>query len=197
MSSSHVADVPGALTLSRRLDWRFLLPDPRLGRVGFLGPAAGDLLPALQAFSESVERLPDEGIGHHDPSLDLMVVVDPNATTLERAARRLRPGGFLYAEARSTLGARMLAARSPARLAAEARRCGFVDVTTHWHWPSFATGTRLVPLDDATALGFVLTRGRPGIRARVLTTLARLAVSSRFIAAAAACVSLTGRLPER
>jgi hypothetical protein len=197
MSSSHVADVQRALSLSRRLDWRFLLPDPGLGRVGFIGPTTGTLLPALRTFSDSVEQVSGGAAAPQAPALDLVVIADPSLAAMDLAARRLRPGGFVYAEVTRTLPARLMARRSPARLAAAARRGGFVDVTTHWHWPTFGAGTRIVPLDDATALEFVVTRGRRHRRARVLAALARLAVSSRLIERGVACISVIGRVPDR
>ena len=54
------------LQLSRRLDWRFLLPNPHLGRVGYLGPSGGTLPRALLRVEAALNRLTVEP----DPRLD-------------------------------------------------------------------------------------------------------------------------------
>ena len=45
-------DKDHALQLVRRLDWRFLMPNPILGDVAYIGPMSGTLPSALQQFSE-------------------------------------------------------------------------------------------------------------------------------------------------
>ena len=45
------------LETSRRLAWRFLLPNPHLGRVAYLGPASGTLPRALREFCDSLTTI--------------------------------------------------------------------------------------------------------------------------------------------
>src|ERR1044071_531014 len=47
-------DADVLLQASRRVDWRFLLPDPNLGRVAYFGPARGALLESLRLFSAAL-----------------------------------------------------------------------------------------------------------------------------------------------
>ena len=87
------------LRASRRLDWRFLLPDGRLAHVGYLGNRDTTLLASLEMFSESVTVLgPHDWTGGDDGRFDVLVLQAPRREMVRRAGRLLRPGGFLYAE---------------------------------------------------------------------------------------------------
>ncbi len=82
------------LQLARRIDWRFLLPEPYLRRVVYLGPETGDLPAALKHFSESlrINAVAENG------SFDLVVLRLREASCLAKADALLAPGGFLYWE---------------------------------------------------------------------------------------------------
>src|SRR3954452_22288520 len=81
------------LQASRRVDWRFLLPDPSLGEVAFIGSAQGSLLETLNIFSVSL-TISDAGELMPRSLYDVVVTVDPTVERLECAARRLRPDGW-------------------------------------------------------------------------------------------------------
>ena len=83
------AEVPEAL-LNRRLrrvDWRFLLPLPRVARA--ICYAAGDLREGVTLIADRVVE-PESAAA---ADCDLAVVVDPDAATLRAAVAALRPGG--------------------------------------------------------------------------------------------------------
>ncbi|MGH7600344.1 MAG: hypothetical protein ACREOI_28655, partial [bacterium] len=82
------------LQLARRIDWRFLLPEPYLRRVVYLGPEPGALPAALKHFSESLRINAVEKNG----SFDLVVLRLREASSLAKADALLAPGGFLYWE---------------------------------------------------------------------------------------------------
>ncbi len=82
------------LQLARRIDWRFLLPEPYLRRVVYLGPETGNLPAALKHFSESLRINAVEKNG----SFDLVVLRLREASSLAKADALLAPGGFLYWE---------------------------------------------------------------------------------------------------
>ncbi len=172
-SPQRTAALPRAEVLDtiRRLDWRFLLPDPSLGRVVYLGAAEHDLLTALRAADPNVTTLTDAASGATGVSFDTAVLVDPSPREVMLAAEVLRPGGWLYAEVSSAPGA----AR---RLARQLPQAGFAAVQQHWHWPDFARCTGILPLDDAGALVYGLLKGRGGLRGSVLTLLMRALVLS-------------------
>ena len=159
----------------RRADFRFLLPDPRLGSVAILGEPPADLLEALRALGARVHLLDARGGGLAEDSArhDLVLAPGASRTLVARTHRLLRPGGHLYVEARrgSAMG-----------LAATARKMG-LRVATHWHWPDFARALEIAPLDDPAALrhAFSRRRSRRSSRARrERTELPRAASSTSW-----------------
>jgi len=154
---------PGTPNAIRRLDWRFLLPDPSLGRVIYLGQAQSDLLTALRASAVAL-TVADSAVPGQGATFDTAVLVNPSPHDLLMAAALLRPGGWLYAEVKGAPGAaRRLARRLP--------QAGFAAVQQHWHWPDFVRCTRILPLADAGALTFGLLKGRGGAQGRALALL--------------------------
>ncbi len=157
-------------TLLRRVDWRFLLPNPRPRKT--VCYAAGTIGDAVALISDTVViRGRDSAV-----DCDLAVAVNPDAATLRAAWNALRPGGSLYVEWRScdlTTGA------SARRL----RRLGFRDVLSYWPYPNpaWCFPQLWVPLESRGALqycldhdpgfgsiGFVLRRMARSIIAHVL-----------------------------
>jgi len=145
------------LRRSRRVDWRFLLPEPALGRVGLVGPVEADLVESLREFADSLVLLEEDGFVGPDLAGTCDVVVLRSTTTrqLERAAHLAKDGGTLYWEIDHAPGLRLAVAR--VRLA----RLGFAEARFHWHRPTFASCREIVPLHDGAVLDWVLGR-RPG-----------------------------------
>src|SRR5262245_31091445 len=108
-SQTTQLDTDALLQASRRVDWRFLLPDPNLRQVAYLGPAHGALLESLRLFSASL-ALSEAASAQYD----VVVAHNPPLDTLRRAAGLIRPGGFLYVEAYGPLHRRRLR-RGPGR----------------------------------------------------------------------------------
>lgn len=166
------AGPPAALALARRLDWRFLLADPTLGRVIVAGSPDADLLPALQAFAGSAEietpDLPGEA--------DLVVAHRPTALELRAAIERVAPGGWIVIELVGRARGRRTATLTAGSVhAAEGRlrHEGFVDVATYWTWPDQTACLEIVPLDQAALVRLALGRRRSDRRARLKARLAR------------------------
>jgi hypothetical protein len=153
------------LNAIRRLDWRFLLPDPALGRVVYVGRGESDLLVALRIAGLDVTALTGETAGAAGASFATAVMVNPSPRDRALAAALLRPGGWLYAE--------VSGARAARRLAKHLSGAGFGSVQLHWHWPDFARCTRILPLDDAGALVYGLLKGRGGAQGKAVAWLAR------------------------
>lgn len=149
----------------RRLDWRFLLPDPALGSVIYLGEGESDLLTALRAAGLDVTALTGEASGAAGASFATAAMVNPSPREVALAATLLRPGGWLYAEVNGAHAAR--------RLVGYLSGAGFASVQLHWHWPDFARCTRILPLDDAGALAYALLKGQSGAKGHVLAWLTR------------------------
>ena len=83
------------LQKSRRLDWRFLMPNPDLERVAYLGPENDPLVEALLIFSRSLTRIESTQIPNVKKKFDLVVVKNPSIQVLDLGARLVRPGGHL------------------------------------------------------------------------------------------------------
>jgi len=162
------------LQVSRRVDWRFLMPDPTLERVAYIGPAQGALLEALRLFSGSVTVF--ESVSGEDSAAsphDVVVAHHPSREALRAAARLVRPGGFLYAEVTGFRHAR--------RDVAVLRHSGCASVQVHWHWPDFEACTRIVPLDDPVVLVGTLLKGRRGPAAWSAAALLRGLEKSKLL----------------
>jgi len=126
------------LQLARRIDWRFLLPEPYLRRVAYLGPERGALPAALEHFSDSfrmVSAVDDEA------AFELVVLHLGEVSELAKAQAMLVSGGFLYWEMKPlnwSASWRGMIKRSPRPLwaAVEAPECGLATVP---HKPRFSS----------------------------------------------------------
>lgn len=191
------------LQISRRLDWRFLLPDPTLGQVAYIGPARGTLLASLGLLSTSltvVERIDQQDIersGRHD----VVVVSNPDAAKLRQAVELLRPGGWIYMEAYSPFSRRRLRRRLRwPRFAGDytqlLRRLDVEEVAVHWHWPDFESCTKILPLDDRAAFLHVFVRGRSGLVAQLKAVLGDWLLRSGLLPRLIPCFSVVARRGE-
>ena len=190
---ASTADRGTLLQASRRVDWRFLLPEPALGKVVCAGACDGDLLESLELLATSLTVL--EGRDEKSAatgSFDLAVLCAPTSGELERAVSLLRPGGSVYLEARSVLRDRRLSqlARGYARTF---ERLGLEDTQLFWHVPSFSRASAIVPLSEPRAVRSFLRRRRGRMHARLAARLGRLLAGSPLLALTAPHVSLVAR----
>jgi hypothetical protein len=193
-------DADALLQASRRVDWRFLLPDPNLGRVAYLGPRRGALLDSLRLFSAALVVGEATGVG--GAQHDVVVAHAPSLGGLRHAAKLVRPGGFLYVEAYGLVHRRRLGhgfSRWP-RFAADyvtaIERLGLAEAAAHWHWPNFESCAEIVPLADQDALLLVMRRRRSGAGARLKSTLGRVLMRSGLFVRLAPCFSVVARKPD-
>lgn len=111
------------LQLARRIDWRFLLPEPYLRRVAYFGPETGTLPAALRHFSESFTII-SPSAGSTTTHFDLVVLRLREATDLAKAHALLMRSGLLYWEMKPlkwpTFFRRLISSRRPSWAAAEA-----------------------------------------------------------------------------
>ena len=118
----------------RRVDWRFLLPDPAPARSLCL--AGGLLGEAVASISGRIKTDPNLG-----DACDLVVAVDPDVSTLRAAQRTLAPGAWCYMEWHAPFAA------GPRRIRGMLRAAGFDDVACFWPWPSPTRARFWIPLD--------------------------------------------------
>jgi hypothetical protein len=176
------------LRLARRIDWRFLLPEPDLGRVGYGGRVDGLLVDACRRFSSSFDLLEDDAGRPPPAGLDLVVLVDPARAALAEAAAALQPGGSVYVEIRGRQG-------GVSRCARALRRLGLVDVTMHWHLPGFEAAIEIVPLGQPGAVRNTLARRSSGGSTLLVRSLARVGGRGRVLRLVPRDVSVTARAP--
>jgi hypothetical protein len=182
------------LLASRRVDWRFLLPEPDLGRVACIGVCDDELLESLRLLSAELVTSPSVRGGQPHAPHDLVVLRNPGEQDLEAANSLLRPGGWLYLEVEKSIRRpRALAYRSARGYAQALRRRGFIDVGTYVHWPDFTSCRAIVPLDDAAAVRHGVRRARPNHL--LFTHLAPVLAGIRQLALFVPCSSVLGRLP--
>lgn len=155
----------------RRVDWRFLLGRPRLGRVLTTG-VDGELAAAVSLVAERAGPVAGD--------VDGVVAQGADPRPMGAAAPQVPAGGWLWAE---VPGRRRLRP-----WLAGLRSAGMTDVRRYWLWPSAAAPTRIVPLDERPALELSLRRqleGWPGG-----ATLARAAARPAVLRWAARDVAL-------
>jgi len=187
-----------SLDAARRLDWRFLLPSPLLGRVGCAGRLDPALLHALDTAAGPVWTTDRAGTTSAEATCDVIVLAAPTRAELVGLIQLLRPGGWLYLElqgafsVRGRMGGRLRRARAHR---ATLRLHGFDNVAMHWHWPGFAMSKWIAPLDDPTVVRRALERHRGGVWARLLERLGRLLLRVHLLATFAPAVSIIAHRP--
>lgn len=150
------------LEAAQRVDWRFLLPNPQLGRVAFGGKDDERLLASLSLFCVALTIVsPGEP---PSSSHDVAVTNDPTFARLSHLVEYLRPGGWLYLESRRTkLGDFRF---SPRNQVAVLESLGMENIEAHWHWPNFKSCTEIIPLDKDDAVRHFLVKHQGGKVAR-------------------------------
>jgi hypothetical protein len=188
----------GKLAAARRLDWRFLLPEPQLGRVVCIGRRTADLVAPLELFAEAVARLEPRDARAEPASFDLAVLGGASVRDCRHARTLLRPGGAVYVEVHRHVRGRRRepgVLRSAPATARVLERLGFVGVAASWHWPSFDAATHIVPLGDVEAVKYALTRRAAAGGATAKILLARVLLFSGLLPWTVPHASVIGLLP--
>jgi hypothetical protein len=179
--------------LFRRLDFRFLLPDARLGDVAYGGDPDTLLARALAQFSGSFQQ-----IAAAEPrGSDLVVLVNPPIAQVESAVTCLRSGGCLYGEFRSSASA--IVGDEPARpthVAELLPTLGFSQVSLYWHRPDFDSCKEMVPLKSKEALIYLLTRNCSGGQLTIRRWFTSMATRTQVLERIVSCVSFVARRTE-
>ena len=168
----------------RRADWRFLLPDAHLDRVAYAAPHDPALVRALKLVAGRL-RLTEADDLQAD-SADVVVATGAGPQAAARLAAAVRPGGWVYAEARGL---------ASARWAAALRGAGLEEVDVVWLWPDAARTKEMVALSDAHAVRHALGRRDPGARLRVRAWAARALLATGLLRLVVPSVAIVGRRP--
>jgi hypothetical protein len=180
--TSACSDDAWALALARRADWRFLLPQPRLGRVAYLAPHDPALAAALSLVSDVLElaAAPETASRH-----DVVVLTRGRRRHIPGARALLRQGGWLYAEVPGPVARAWIRAL---------RRSGFEEVSAHWLWPDADTCREIIPLEPDPLL-HALSRRDPGARLRLRARMAEVLVASGMLPLVVCRAGVIGRRP--
>lgn len=196
------------LQLARRIDWRFLLPEPNLTDVVCLGPADEALLEALAAFCDSpVIRESDPAGSFGNARYDLVVAAGTCCEgALRDACGLVRAGGWLYAEVTARFGrgeksycssaGRRCSGRKlcrPGSALSGAIALGLSEAVAHWHWPDFETCTAIVPLDEPAAVRQFLAHQGRGLGGRLKALAGRGLQSLGLLQHAVRCFSIVAQ----
>jgi hypothetical protein len=181
-----------ALQLVRRLDWRFLLPNPILGDVAYVGSMEGTLPNALQTFSELVTIvLPsDSPRSDVEPgySYETVVLRSGGVAAVRKAKPLVAPGGYLYWEVERA--ARIDHVR---RYVKAVDQLGFDHIQVHWHRPDFETCLEMIPLTDSKALRFAFARCHESTAKRLKFAAGRVLMATGLLAHLVPCFSIIAR----
>jgi hypothetical protein len=171
------------LQLSRRIDWRFLLPDPTLRRVVYPAEEPDELTRALAHFSEAFSTKLDSGC-------DLVVLRGPSHNAFVQAITANGVAAFYVELERRRWPERLRQWAAPGHLLRAARSRGFT-ACAYWHYPDFATANRILPLDNPAPLINVLAK-HGGAKARLQQIGLAALLTSGLLARALPCISVIG-----
>lgn len=193
-SNAYVANPELLLQASRRLDWRFLLPNPALETVAYLGPKSSTLLDALRLFATKLTILPPT-VNQPGERYDVVVVCEPSPAQLRAAVGLVRPGGALYVEAHGLLWPAKWLGRNPlsflqrphlwqpADYVQALQEWGLSEASAYWFWPDFESCTRIIPLAEPVVLAhaFAAPTARRGAKAQIKAAYKRWLVQSGWL----------------
>lgn len=174
------ADEPAALPRTRRIDWRFLLPRPELGRVAVTGRPDHDLLDAIDRDPTAVHPVPAGA------PADLLVAVSPSVAQLRAGLAGAAPDAVAYLE--------VLGHRARWRARRVLRQEGWRELAVHLQWPGAGRATAFVPSGDpAGQRRAAATRtGREAPLLRALATRGWLGAVSRSASVVAVAPAWAG-----
>src|SRR5688572_20252013 len=90
-------DCDALLQVSRRVDWRFLLPQPDLAETAHIGAADSGLIDSLRQFCTSLTILAGGAVeATQTAQFPLVVASNPTENELHQAVQATCLGGFVY-----------------------------------------------------------------------------------------------------
>jgi hypothetical protein len=204
------------LQLSKRIDWRFLLPDPQLRRVAYVGNADSELVESLRLFCDTLTVLSPNSnakyIAKKDENFDLIVLRSLQSETLETISSFLKPRGYLYWEINRSNFIKFLwkfggkdATKNVVRISKAKsflnvfsyqyilvylKHLGFHHIQVHWHRPNFHKCVEIVPLNDAVSLNHIFSRSKTGIIAKLKLTTGRFFLKADLLPYILPCISI-------
>lgn len=176
------------LTLSRRLDWRFVFSNPRLHHVVVAGKPDDELLNALQALSEHVSIWQGQSV----ELCDMLVMLNPSSSLCWHALEAINPVRFYIEFEGYNLTFRFRRMLALVWCVIAARYSGYGNIRSFWHWPDIANANRIIPLSQSEALLFVLAKGRSDFKTNLKMTGLRLLLRTGLLLLIIKSLGLSG-----
>ena len=195
-------DQDALLQASRRVDWRFLLPDPDLGDTAYIGREEASLLDALRQFSRSLTILElQQSANAKPPQFALVVARNASRGELRQAVDFTGAGGFVYVEVDKRSS--QPSGRRPPRNDHSPRgvrgclsflqQLDLYDLQVYWHWPDFDACREIIPLRDRAAGLCSLGRRGGNLRARWKQRLGRVLLEAHCLERFVPCFSIVAQ----
>jgi hypothetical protein len=176
-----VVNVDDLLPLSRRLDWRFLLPDPTLDHIKYAGPPDSLLAEALGRFATSETN--------GGAPFGVVVMVNPSVRHFTGA---IAEGQAFYAEFNRPRWLKLAWQWLQPRQCLRAARAAGFEADAYWHYPDFDSATRIIPLSSAGPLLNVVAKSGDGLKARARNAGIAMMIESGLLKTTVPCLSIAG-----
>ena len=186
---------------ARRIDWRFLLPNPELKQVLLVGAAESALAAALERFCEALTVVEPQRLNQEAASLpqpfDLVVVGAPDKALIPRVLPLLKTGGTLYWEVqrnrKTLLRGNRKGYRNARRYAAYLQGLQLKEVDLHWHRPNFGGCLEIIPLNHSRALTHSLAKTHSSLKGKLKIAAGKTLRYSGLLPYTVSCFSLVGQ----
>ena len=214
LPNDRANDRDSKLQSAKRIDWRFLLPDAHLGRVGYSGPQSGALVSALQQFCDTLSFIPVPVPAAAGPAtqanFERVVLHSASLADVKNVSSLLMPGGYLYWEIDRTIhfSARRVKGKWKGQGKSRSgwsenwplrhfraysqvvKQLGYSDIQVNWHRPNFEGCLEMIPLDEPIALASVFARAAGNLSSQLQMATGRYLMKTGMLARVVPCFSI-------
>lgn len=177
------------------MDWRFLLPQGKTGKVGYGGRISPETVAAISLLDPAARSIETGKERPAVPDLDTVLLSRPDLALVETAAASLRPNGWVCVQVQRSFGPRS-GALTLAGWKRALEKLGFEDVAVYWHVPRFEGPERLVPTASVAAVRDTLAQYSGARFGKAKAAVAGLALTLGLFDVAAPAGTVIGRWPE-
>ena len=218
MQKTNNVNIAEHLRISRRIDWRFLLPYPELRRVAYIGSKEGNLFNVLKMFSASLSFISLHNLNLYkekkNQSFDLVVAHSVSRKLIKKCVSLIKPSGSLYWEMdrlkrlnflkreiknwkRNIKESRdyeklnsLTILRSAKFYSLYLEQLGFYNIELNWHRPNFDACLEIIPLNDSKALNYVFSKPSSNLAGNTKLLFGRFIQKSGILPFVVPCFSI-------